>query len=465
VKVQSTENKHIGKGDTANSKSPKPNIIFILADDLGYGDLGCYGQSKIATPNLDKMANEGIQFTNHYAGSTVCGPSRASLMLGMDTGHSYIRGNDPLPITYPLRPQDYTVADLLKNGGYRTAVIGKWGLGNSGTTGTPNKQGFDYFYGYLSHVRAHNAYTNYLWRNNEKVQLSNKVVMASEGYAKDLGSVSSNKLEYANDLFTEEAISYINKSTPAEPFFLYLAYTIPHANNEHNLLYEHGMEVPSLGLYQNENWPEVEKSKAAAITRMDTYIGQILDLLKNKGIDKNTLVIFTSDNGPHAEGNVNPEFFDSNYNLRGIKRDLYEGGVKVPFIAWWPETIQAGKKTNHQSAFWDFMATCSDITNVPLNSNSNGISYLPTLLGQEQNQKQHDYLYWEFNKKGKKQALIYKNWKLIHLLSENLYELYDLDQDVEERNNVLQFQPELTELLKDKMAKARTPSKEFPLNK
>ncbi|PQV51530.1 arylsulfatase A-like enzyme [Jejuia pallidilutea] len=453
--------------ETVTQYENKTNIIYILADDLGYADIGCYGQKDIKTPHIDSMAKEGMKFTDHYAGSAVCGPSRASLLTGMDTGHSYIRGNDPIPETFPLRPEDVTVAEMLKKSGYYTGIIGKWGLGDPETTGTPNKQGFDYFYGYLNHIRAHNSYPDYLWRNNEKVMLPNEIIMAEKGYAKGLGSVSTNKALYSNDLFTEEALGFIETNANSDkPFFLYLAYTIPHANNEFWLLEEnkHGMEVPDVEKYKNENWPEVEKAKASAITRLDNYVGEVLKMIKSKGIEENTLVIFASDNGPHAEGEVDPEFFDSNKPFKGLKRDLYEGGVRVPFIAWWPKTIKPSTTSKHVSAFWDFMPTCADIAGIKLDCPTNGISYLPTLLSQTEKQKNHDFLYWEFPAQGNKQAVRKGNWKLVYLHKADTYELYDLNNEIEEQTNVIKEHPKVFEDLKNIMINGRTPSKEFPLN-
>jgi uncharacterized sulfatase len=436
-------------------ESQKPNIIFILADDLGYGDLGCYGQKMIKTPYLDQMASQGLRFTNHYAGSTVCAPSRSALMTGMDTGHTFIRGNAAVP----LRPEDKTVAEMLKTAGYKTGLVGKWGLGDQETTGIPNRQGFDFFFGYLNQIRAHNSYPDYLWRNEDKELLPNEIILATDGYAKGIGSVSSNKLVHSHDLFTKEAQQFINKNAD-NSFFLYLAYTIPHANNEYYLLDDHGMEVPDLGEYEKQDWPEVEKAKAAMISRLDADIGKILNQLHDKGLSKNTLVIFSSDNGPHAEGTVDPEFFDSNNPFRGIKRDLYDGGIRVPLIAWWPGRIKAGT-SNHLSSFWDFLPTCAEIAGLEVSQKINGISYLPTLLGDTKNQKKHDYLYWEFPEQGKKQSILQENWKLIYLKKENKYELYDLSQDSGEEADVIDQYPEIFEKLRSKMEKARTPNEFF----
>lgn len=437
----------------------KPNIIYILADDLGYGDLGCYGQTEIKTPHLDKMAESGMRFTQHYAGSTVCAPSRCCLMTGLHTGHSKVRGNANVPIN----ENDTTIASLLKNAGYKTGLIGKWGLGEEGSSGIPNKNGFDFFYGYLNQIRAHNFYPDYLWRNNEKVPLDNEIVVADKGYAKGIGTASTNKKEYSHDLFTSEALQFIERSYES-PFFLYLAYTIPHANNEHWLVSEHGMEVPDYGIYKDKDWPDAQKGLAAMISRMDGDIGKINNKLKELGIDKNTLIIFSSDNGPHSEGMNDPDFFDSNGKLRGQKRDLYEGGIRVPMIANWPGTISPGQVSNHQSAFWDFLPTACEIAGIKPPENIDGISFLPELLGEPQTQ--HDNLYWEFHEQGGKQALRKGNWKLVirNVVNdlEPVTELYNLSDDISEENNLAGEHPEMVKQLSDMMKKERVPTKEFP---
>lgn len=443
----------------SNKENEKVNIIYILADDLGYGDLGCYGQTMIETPNLDKMAEGGIMFTRHYAGSTVCAPSRCSLMTGLHTGHSKIRGNAGLA----LGKEDTTVAALLKDAGYYTGLIGKWGNGMAGTTGIPNKMGFDYFYGYLSQIRAHNYYPDYLWRNTDKIPLENEIVIADQGYAKGKGSASTNKKEYSHDLFTDEALDFIERSADS-PFFLYLAYTIPHANNEYWLVAEHGMEVPDYGNYASKNWPAAQKGLAAMISLMDRDIGSLKKKLEELGIDKKTLIIFSSDNGPHTEGTNDPEFFNSNGVFRGIKRDLYEGGIRVPMIAYWPGTIKPGQTSEHLSAFWDFLPTACDVAGIEKPGNIDGISFLPELLGKKQ--PSHDNLYWEFHEQGGKQALRKEYWKLmkLNLLNEEQVkiELYNLEDDPAEENDLSKEHPEIVAEMTAIMDREHVPSEEFP---
>jgi arylsulfatase A-like enzyme len=443
-------------GQTPRAKTglDKPSIIFILADDLGYGDLGCYGQQTIQTPNLDRMAAEGMVFTDHYAGSTVCAPSRCCLMTGLHTGHGLIRGNDRVP----LRPSDTTVAELLKGAGYATGIVGKWGLGEPDTTGVPNRQGFDFFFGYLNQTHAHNYYPDYLWRNEQKVQLSNKVTPINPP-----GGVATERVQYSADLFTAAALDFVSRNR-RRPFFLYLAYTVPHANNESK---PNGMEVPSYGPYANEDWPAPQKGHAAMTTRMDGDIGRLLARLKTLGLDDTTLVRFSSDNGPHKEGGADPEFFNSSGPLRGIKRDLYEGGIRVPLIARWPGHIAAGSGTNHVSAFWDFLPTCCDLAGVAPPRGIDGLSMVPTLLGKPDEQKQHPYLYWEFHEQGKKQAVRMGDWKGVRLdvaKDPNApIELYNLKDDLGEQHNVAAQHPEIVARIAEIMREARTPSEHWPL--
>lgn len=432
-------------------KPKKTNIIFILADDLGYGDLGCYGQKYIQTPNIDKMAREGMLFSNHYAGNTVCAPSRCSLMTGLHQGHAYIRGNKPVePMgQLPISANTKTVAKYLKKAGYKTGLIGKWGLGGPDSEGTPAKQGFDYFYGYLCQRHAHNYYPEFLFRNEKRITIDGNVVANGRT---DGAGYAIEKVQYSHDLFVQESLQFIEQNKN-HPFFLYMALTIPHANNEAG---DEGMEVPELGSYANKNWPEVEKRKAAMISRMDQDVGKLLKKLKDLGITQNTLVIFTSDNGTHREGGANPEFFKSSGELRGIKRDLYEGGIRVPMIAWWPGTIKAGTTCDHVSAFWDFLPTACDIAGVEIPAEIDGISFLPELKGKPQ--PEHDYLYWEFKQihKGFKQAARIGKWKAVRNDVNEPIEIYDLDSDIKETKNVSQDQPELVAKVKSIFQEART---------
>lgn len=438
----------------------QPNIIFILTDDLGYGDLGCYGQQVIRTPNIDRMAAEGMLFTDAYAGSTVCAPSRCSLMTGVHTGHAYVRGNkEAKPMgQLPLPEEAVTVPKLLKRRGYRTALIGKWGLGGPGSSGAPNNQGFDYFFGYLCQRHAHNYYPEFLFRNDERVPLPNKVA----GDRDDGAGVATERGQYSHDLMAQEALQFVEENQEL-PFFLYLALTIPHANNEAG---QKGMEVPSYGPYANEDWPEAQKGHAAMITRMDGDIGRLLDKLKELEIDGDTVVLFSSDNGPHKEGGADPNFFDSNGPLRGTKRDLYEGGIRVPLIARWPGRIEAGSGTDHVCAFWDFLPTCCDLAGAVPPDDIDGFSILPTLLGRPGQQRRHGYLYWEFHEQGKKQAVRVGHWKGVRLnvarTPDGPIELYDLRADLGETTNVAGEHPEVVRRIADLMKAAHTPSPTWP---
>ncbi len=431
----------------------KPNLIFLFADDLGYGDLGCYGQKEIKTPNLDRMAAEGMRFTQHYAGSTVCAPSRCVLMTGLHTGHCIVRGNGLVP----LRPEDVTAAELLKGAGYATGLCGKWGLGEEGTTGIPNRQGFDHFFGYLNQVHAHNYYPEFLWRNEERVELENEVELAKTGYAQGVGGVATRKVEYSHDLIAAEALQFIERNKD-RPFYLFLSMTIPHANNEAG---EAGMEVPDYGEYEKKDWPEPQKGHAAMITRMDRDIGRVFALLKELGIDEDTLVIFSSDNGPHREGGNDPDFNDSNGPLRGIKRDLYEGGIRVPMIARWPGRIEAGTESSHVSGFQDFLPTACEVAGVEAPADVDGMSYLPALVGGEQ--QEHEYLYWEFHERDAKQAIRTGRWKAIRTVNTDTIELYDLENDLGETNDIAEEYPEAVAKVREYLAGARTENPHWKL--
>lgn len=449
---------------TACLKGKRPNIVYILADDLGYGDLGCYGQGIIKTPNLDQMAAQGILFTDHYAGSTVCAPSRCVLMTGCHTGHAYLRGNGPKvgKGRPPLRPTDVTVANVLSQAGYATGLIGKWGLGDQGTTGAPNRQGFDYFFGYVNQSHAHNYYPAFMWRNDKKVILRNIVVQPDYFEPGRPGGASTNCVEYSHDMFSRESLDFVHRNKN-RPFFLYLAYTIPHANNEApRVLDRHGMEVPGYGIYEDRDWPEAQKGHAAMITRMDRDIGRLFDKLKQLGIDDNTLVMFSSDNGPHKEGGADPDFFKSAGPLRGIKRDLYEGGIRVPMIARWPGIIKPGSVSNCISAFWDILPTCAELAAVEAPDGIDGVSFVPTLLGKKQNLRDR-FLCWEFHERGFGQAVRWRNFKAVRMAPDEPLELYDLAKDISEQRNVASQHPDVIARIEACLKTARTESYHWPI--
>ena len=425
----------------------KPNIIFVLADDLGYGDLGCYGQKRIPTPNLDQLASKGLRFTNCYAGSTVCAPSRCTLMTGMHTGHCTVRGNKAVP----LLTADVTVAELLKEAGYVTGIIGKWGIGEPGTTGIPNRQGFDYWFGYLNQRRAHNYYPEYLWRNEEKVGLANE----------EQGGVATKKVEYSHDLFTKEALSFIERHKD-EPFFLYLPYTIPHANNEAGRKLGDGMEVPDYGPFASEDWPNPEKGRAAMIWKLDRDFGTIMSTLDRLEIADDTLVIFTSDNGPHSEGGSKSTYFNSSGPLRGMKRSLHDGGIRVPAIARWPGKIAPGTESDLPWTFWDVLPTLAELAGVSPPEKVDGVSILPTLRGEKQALDR--FLYWEFHERGFHQAVRWGKWKAVRKNRPDApLELYDLEKDLGETTNIAGQQPAVLHRITDYLKGARTDSKDFPI--
>lgn len=433
-------------GARAPAGGMRPNVIYIMADDLGYGDVGCYGQQRIKTPNIDRLAKEGQRFTQFYAGDTVCAPSRCVLMTGLHTGHCYIRGNAKVN----LRPEDVTIPEVLKGGGYRSGLVGKWGLGHEGSTGVPTKQGFDYFYGYLDQGHAHNYYPTFLLRNEERVPLRN--VVPDEGRVGQ--GVASVKVDYSHDLMAEEALRFIDREK-AKPFFLYLAFTLPHANNEGK---QDGMEVPDVGEYKDLDWPENQKRHAAMISRLDRDVGRVLERLKQNGLDQNTLVFFASDNGPHREGGNNPDFNRSSGPLRGIKRSMYEGGIRVPFIARWPGKIKAGTKSDFVGYFADLLPTLAEVAGVPSPQGLDGISFLPTLLGKTSEQKQHAALYWEFYEQGGRRGVRMGDWKGIAQPWDGPLELYNLKDDLRETKNVAAEHPDVVKAIRAVMEKEHVPS-------
>ena len=430
----------------------RPNLIYILADDLGYGDLGCYGQKTLKTPNLDRMASEGMRFTRHYAGSTVCAPSRCVLMTGLHTGHARIRGNGP----GRLLPEDVTFAKVLQQHGYQTGCFGKWGIGNPPPLDDPQRHGFDEFYGYINMYHAHNYYPEFLVHNGRKVPLRN--VLYDDWRAKRVGpregaGVARIAKDYAPHLIADRMLGYIRDCAKQKdkPFFVYYALNIPHANNEgggEKRIERNGMRVPDWGSHANLDIPDQEKGFARMIDYIDRDVGNILALLKELGIDDNTMLMFSSDNGPHQEGGHKMPFFDSNGPLRGMKRDLYEGGIRVPLIARWPGQVPAKKVSHHISAFQDIFPTMLELAGIETKHRTDGISIAPTLLGRK-GQREHDYLYWEFLERGGKVAVLKGDWKGIRLNSQKKpngpLEIYNLEKDIGEETNLASRQQKLTE--------------------
>ncbi len=445
----------------------RPNIIFILADDLGYGDVGFNGQQKIKTPNLDKLAGEGLRFTRFYAGTSVCAPSRSSLMSGLHTGHTYIRGNKKAEPEgqQPIADSVVTVAELLRESGYVTAAFGKWGLGGPGTEGDPIRQGFDRFYGFICQSLAHRYYPAHLWDNEKKVLLE-----ANENLRK--------KVVYAPDLIQHNALEFVTSHDGKKPFFMFLPYILPHAElvaPDDSLLQYYKGRFPETPFTGNDYGPDATKGGyasqaiphatfAAMVARLDMYVGQIVAALRKNGLDKNTLIIFSSDNGPHLEAGADPVFFNSSGGFRGFKRDLYEGGIRVPTLAYWPGVVKPGV-SHHAGAFWDILPTFTELAGIKKHHPTDGISLVPTLLGKG-NQPVHDYLYWEFHEQGGRQALSQGNWKAVRLYVNNpartTIELYDLSKDPGESNNLAEAYPEKTAELARLMDRARRPSALFP---
>jgi uncharacterized sulfatase len=440
-------NAHAGTG------MGRPSVVFILTDDLGFGELGCYGQDAIRTPRLDRMAAEGMRFTSFYAGSTVCAPSRCVLMTGKHTGRARIRGNAQLP----LFPEDWTVAEVFRQAGYRTALCGKWGLGEEGSTGLPTRQGFEAFLGYLNQHHAHNYYPSFLIRNEERIALPN--VQAHEDAQG--GGWAAERRAWSHDLIIEEAMTFIRREH-REPFFLFLALTVPHANNERARALGDGQETPDYGIYADRDWPTPNKGQAAMITRMDHDVGRVLDLLQELNVAERTLVLFSSDNGPHREGGNQPEFFDPNGPLRGMKRDLYDGGIRVPTLAWWPGTVPAGTTSGRPAYFGDMLATACDLTGTPVPADTQSISFLPLLKGREAEQQDHAYLYWEFYERGGSQAVRFGDWKAVRKPAfHGSVELYNLDADLGETEDLAARRLELVERAISMMDEAHYPDPEW----
>lgn len=449
----------------SSKKVPSPNIIYILADDLGYGDLSCYGQQKFSTPNIDRLAKQGMLFTQHYTGCTVSAPSRSCLMTGLHTGHTPIRGNKECKPEgqWPLPAESYTVAEMLKAKGYTTGAFGKWGLGFIDTEGDPNSQGFDEFFGYNCQSLAHNYYPDHLWHNHEKIMLHDN----------DSGKTGT----YSADLIQKAAIDFL-EANKNKPFFLFYPTTIPHAElsaKESYMNMFRGKFNPEkrfkgvdsgptyrLGPYSSRN--ESHAAFAAMVKELDDYVGELLNKLKELGLEENTIVFFASDNGPHLEGGADPDFFNSNGDLKGYKRDMYEGGIRTPLLVRWPGHVKPGSVNKHVSAFWDVMPTLAEISQNKSPSRIDGISFLPALLGKMQ--KQHEYLYWEFHEEGGKIAVRKGDWKAVKLNIDKTplgtLELYDLANDIGETKNVAVTNPEIVKNLEEIMKTAHKTSEIFP---
>lgn len=456
----------------------RPNIIYIYADDMGYAELGCYGQKKIKTPHLDKIASEGIRFTQHYTSTPVCAPARCQLLTGKHAGHSYIRGNYELggfPDSLeggqmPLYPGAFTIGRMLQGVGYRTACIGKWGLGMANTSGNPNSQGFDYFYGYLDQKQSHNFYPTHLWENGKSVPLNNPVIDVHKKLTPETATEAAfayyRGKDYAIDKMAEKALAFV-KENRNRPFFLYLPFTTPHVSlqapqeavNEYVGQFD---DKPYLGEKSYASTPYPRATYAAMITYMDKQVGALMQLLKDLKIDDNTIVMFSSDNGATFNGGVEAAYFRSVANLRGLKMDVYEGGIREPMIARWPKKIPANQVTDHVSVQYDVMATLADIAGYAKTIDTDGLSFLPTLLGQKTKQKQHAYLYWEYPEKGGQLAIRMGNWKAVKTeVRKNRkgpWELYDLSKDESETTNVAAQHPELVRQFDEIVEQEHVPS-------
>jgi arylsulfatase A len=443
----------------------KPNIVFIIADDLGYGDIGCYGQQKINTPNIDALAKSGIKFNQFYSGSTVCAPARATFMTGLHTGHSAIRGNVTVKPEgqFPLPDSSVTIAMELQKAGYATAAFGKWSLGFITSSGAPHKKGFDSFYGYNCQSLAHNYYPNYLWYNQKLFGITE--------------NEKDNKT-YSPDLIQQKAITYIQQQKATKPFFLYLPYTLPHADltpphdSIYNFYFNKFKEKPLQQTAKNNlNKNAVElyphTAYAAMVARLDKYVGEIVAALQKKNMLQNTIIVFTSDNGPHKEKGGDPDFFKSNGIYKGIKRDLYEGGILVPLVISWQGKIKSNTQSNHVAALWDFFPTFQQVAKLPVSKNIDGISMLPTLLSKPQ--AKHDYLYWELHESGGKQAVLWGKWKAVQLNVSTLdnapIELYNLKNDPSEKINVAASNENVVNYMESLMKKAHKSNSDWKLLK
>jgi arylsulfatase A len=466
VSCQSDQN------EKSQTNQVRPNIIFILADDLGYGDLGVLGQEKIETPNIDRLAGEGMLFINHYTGTTVCAPSRSALMTGLHTGHTPIRGNFEIQPEgqYPMPDTLLTLGKMFKNSGYATGAFGKWGLGFIETTGDPKNQGFDQFYGYNCQRIAHRYFPEYLWDNRQQVFLP--------------GNDWTSKSSYAPDLIHQESLKFIEENAE-NPFFMFVPMVMPHAElavSDEGLQsyyrekfgeekpyiapsdWDYGAENIAVPGYQSNLYPRA--TYAAMVSTLDRQVGELIQKLVDLGLTENTIIVFASDNGPHREGGNDPDFFNSNGIYRGYKRDLYDGGIRTPLIVKWPGVIQKGSINDHVSAFWDLLPTFAEIIGHEVPENIDGISFLKTLKG-ESDQKQHHYLYWEFVELGGRQAIRKGDWKAVRYSVRNNpeapIEIYNLKEDPSEANNLASMNPEILQEMKILFNQAHSPNPVFKL--
>ncbi len=434
---------------TVSRSAEKPNLIYIMADDLGVGDVGVYGQKLLKTPRIDQLAAEGMKFSQHYSGSSLCAPTRSCLLTGTHTGHTRVRQNGDTP----LLPDDVTFGEVLQQSGYVTGGIGKWGVGEENSTGAPWKQGFDFWFGYLDQSHAHYYYPDYLWKNDQQVKYPNN---------------REKRTHYSHDLMTDEALGFIERSADGEkPFCLYLAYTLVHA----------ALDVPedaiaawrgkieetepygTPGGQHYRNQPEPHAAFAGMVSRLDRDVGRVVDLVDKLGLGENTLIIFTSDNGPTSAGGADPNFFDGNGPFRGIKFEFYEGGIRCPMIARWPGKIEAGSETDLISAHWDVLPTFAELAGGIIPDAVDGLSFVPTLLGNAAEQKQHDYLYWELASGGGQQAVRKGDWKAVRSntrsSNKTKLELFNLAEDIGEASDIAAENPDIVADMKRLMTQAR----------
>lgn len=475
-------------------ETQKPNIIYIMCDDLGYSDIGCYGQQYISTPNLDRMAAEGMRFTQAYAGSPVSAPSRATFMTGQHTGHTHVRGNkeyrfgsiyygnnqDPTQTGQePYDPNHIILPEIMKDNGYTTGMFGKWAGGYEGSTSTPDQRGIDTYYGFMCQFQAHLYYPNFLNaydREAGDTEVRREILQNNINYAMH-GDDYKNRKDYSADLIHQRAMAWIDKQTDEQPFFGIFTYTLPHAElaqPEDSIFKAYQGAFCTEKSYGGDSGSRYNPTNcahqqfAAMVTRLDAYVGEVLDKLKEKGFDKNTLVIFTSDNGPHTEGGGDPDYFNTEKLLRGTKRSTTEGGIRVPFIAWWPGNVEAGCVNDHQLAFYDLMPTFCDLAGienyVERYSNPNlendyfdGLSFAPTLTGKGKQEK-HEFLYWEFHETNM-MALRMGNWKLV--VQSGNCSLYDLANDMHEDTNLASQYPDVVEEMKSILKREHTNSSLF----